>query len=77
MKKLFVILSISMFLFSCTNKKTWEFTKQENEKNQGFNFENLITQVKKIPLQFLMNTLDVLSLVVLKNNDILFDSLDR
>tara|TARA_B100000287_G_scaffold434738_1_gene500163 strand:+ start:2054 stop:2260 length:207 start_codon:yes stop_codon:yes gene_type:complete len=40
MKKLFVILSMTMFLFSCSdNKKTWEFTKEENEKNQGFNFE--------------------------------------
>ena len=47
MKKLFVILSISMFLFSCTNKKTWEFTKQENEKNQGFNFEKSNYSSKK------------------------------
>ena len=36
MKKLFIILSVSMFLFSCTNKKTWEFTKQENEKKNSY-----------------------------------------
>ena len=59
------------FYLAVQIKKHGSLLNRKMRKIKVLILKNLITQVRKLPLPFQMNTLDVQSLVVLKSNDFL------